>query len=137
MHIAADGGHLNAVKLLIKEFPDWINSKSLEGETPLSIAIRAKRAKVVRTLISFLDKSQINEKICDLFSPFFIAVECDSLAVVRVLVINAYQDSPDQLKSLLRETNLLGETVLHIAVRENHIEMVRFLVDLLKRMDYH
>ncbi|KAE9455783.1 hypothetical protein C3L33_12315, partial [Rhododendron williamsianum] len=96
LHVAAQFGHLNYVKEVLKACPFLLRRLNIKKETPLHTAARDGQAEIVKALILRAKELETRE----LESGWGGAV-----------------------KEMLRATNLDGDTALHLAARNCHLEL--------------
>ena len=114
LHIAAENGSIEIAELLLKYGSD-LYVKNKEGKTPLDIAIASENPK------SFLVEDLLHGRMKD------YSLENELLKVIRrgnnQKAIELLTNSID-INAKLSST----KTLLHIAVQENNIEIVKFLL---------
>ncbi|KAL7235805.1 hypothetical protein ACSBR1_019150 [Camellia fascicularis] len=114
LHIAASKGHEECVLVLLKHACN-IHLLDMEGNTALWDAISSKHHSIFRTLYhcaAISDPYTAGDLLCT-------AAKRNNLAVMK-----------DLLKQGLHidSKNRHGQTALQIAVAENHVDMIKFLV---------
>jgi ankyrin repeat protein len=118
LHIAAEGGHLEVVEVLLK-FGAVIDSKDEYGITALHIAVEGGHLEVVEVLLKF--GAVIDSKNDFGITALHIAADKGHLEVVKVLLkIGAVIDSTDRH----------GRTALHTAALRCHLDIVKFLLKI-------
>jgi ankyrin repeat protein len=65
LHEAAAHGHLHAVKVLLKEFPQSLNELNLEGQSALFLALRSNQSHVAKYLF---DQKDIDIRFADVYA---------------------------------------------------------------------
>ncbi|XP_058182856.1 protein ACCELERATED CELL DEATH 6-like [Rhododendron vialii] len=109
LHVAAQFGHLPCVEKILEACPSLLTFVNVKGETPLHIAAREGYSEIVRTIIESAKKLE--------------------------------QDSESgrgaTTKEILRATNVDKDAALHMAVRNCHFEVNKYLevVILLTKED--
>uniref|UniRef100_A0A7N6A7Q6 Ankyrin 2 n=1 Tax=Anabas testudineus TaxID=64144 RepID=A0A7N6A7Q6_ANATE len=112
LHVAAHCGHYRVTKLLLDKRKDSHN-----GFTPLHIACKKNRVKVMELLVKYGASIQaITESG---LTPIHVAAFMGHLNIVLLLLQNGA--SPDV-------SNIRGETALHMAARAGQVEVVRCLL---------
>ena len=122
MHIAADSGNLEMVKLLLTNHAD-VNIRTDAGSTPLGSAVASHHPEMVKLLIN--NGADVNAKDRDDNTALHIAAWGTNinLEVVKLLINN---------KADVNATNHKGNTALHDAAKnneDNNLGMVILLVD--------
>ncbi|XP_071636453.1 uncharacterized protein [Temnothorax longispinosus] len=114
---AAHGGYEEVVKILIASKAN-VNIKSYDG-TPLHLAAKNGHDKVVKVLLD--NKANIDIKDYKNRKPLELAVANGHLQVVKILL---------QYKKIDMDAKCNDDfTILHIALQENNLEMIKYLVD--------
>ncbi|WP_339047149.1 ankyrin repeat domain-containing protein [Candidatus Mesenet endosymbiont of Phosphuga atrata] len=126
-----------------------INAKSKNGNTPIHMAVLCRDALMVKTLAKL--KTDVNIKNSLGFTPLFIATFSNNLEIVKILLClgarrnisdssgnlpihiaarTGYQDIVKVLLSedTVNEYNHDGLTPFHLAVLNNHIDIVETLI---------
>ncbi|KAH9601443.1 Ankyrin repeat-containing domain [Trypanosoma melophagium] len=66
LHIAAEKGHLEAVKFLVGRYQKWLSMRDITGATPLMAALTKKRQlHVVNYLLSSSPRGMLAPNVCD------------------------------------------------------------------------
>ncbi|KAI8574706.1 hypothetical protein RHMOL_Rhmol01G0375200 [Rhododendron molle] len=109
LHVAAQFGHLQCVEKILEASPSLLTFPNVKGETPLHIAAREGYSDIVRTII-----------------------EC-----ARKLEQDSESGRGATTKEILRATNVDKDAALHMAVRNCHFEVKKYLevVILLTKED--
>ena len=118
---AISAGDLDVIQLLLSFHPE-LNHFNVFGDSPLLKAINVGRIDIVKVLLEAganINATQ-NE---DGDSPLFAALDSGRIDIVKVLLeagadINATQNLP----------KTTGITAMHVAVRDNDIQMMRLLL---------
>lgn len=119
VHIAALYGNLDIMNLLIAVNAD-VNSKNLDGDTPLHIAARANNQDIVNTLIS--QGSSITMRNVAGRTPIFSAIESGDLAMILIL----YNSGAGLLDVDADGNNMCHYTILKAS--SNKLELIRFFI---------
>ncbi|KAK2498524.1 hypothetical protein MC885_006168 [Smutsia gigantea] len=118
LHVAAHCGHYKVAKVLLDKKANP-NAKALNGFTPLHIACKKNRIKVMELLLKHGASIQaVTEKQSGL-TPIHVAAFMGHVNIVSQLMHHGA--SPNT-------TNVRGETALHMAARSGQAEVVRYLV---------
>ncbi|XP_047332651.1 potassium channel AKT1-like [Impatiens glandulifera] len=115
LHIAASNGYENCVLHLL-DFQADPNSRDLEGNVPLWDAILANKEAMVELLLkkgANLTNGDVGQYAC-------FAAEQKDLGLLEKIV---------RLGGNIKLANKNGTTALHVAVSEDNLEMVKFLLD--------
>ena len=122
LYAASQGGHLEAVRLLLEANADQDKATNDEGEAPLYVASQEGHLEVVRLLLEAnADKDRANNAYDQWVTPLHIASQDGHMEIVRLLLeANADKDTA---------TTDEGEFPLYIASQEGHLEVVRLLLE--------
>jgi ankyrin repeat protein len=145
LHVAAENGHLEIVKLLLGNNAN-INSQAGNKKTPLHVAVENGHLEIVKLLLG--NNANINSQEDLGYSSLHVAVEKGHLEIVKLLLennadVNIQAGNKDIafylavryghlkiVKILLKHTSkdhMLG--ALYSAVRYGHLEIVKLLLD--------
>ncbi|KAE8124862.1 hypothetical protein FH972_019709 [Carpinus fangiana] len=118
LHVATLLGHLEFCKVLICKKPKLTEEVDSLGRTPLHLASAEGHTEIVQALL------QANADVClahdqDGRIPLHLAAMRGRIDVIEELII-ARQESI--------RVNLNGESVLHLCVRYNHLDVLKLLV---------
>ncbi|CAG5136337.1 unnamed protein product, partial [Candidula unifasciata] len=105
LHLACESGNLRVMELLLNTFPDLNYVRSVEHQLPLHSAVLCGKAEAVRLLLEFPYPQNSMVSFVD---------PATSLTYQAGLEYNA-QDAA-------------GDTALHIACRNGHVDIARLLV---------
>ncbi|XP_074094521.1 uncharacterized protein LOC141524492 [Cotesia typhae] len=150
LHLAAKKGYLNIVKLLVKYKAD-VNASTIERDTPLHLAAGGGHFKVAKFLLSnnavetalndsmnapihcaaisgdtelmrllLRRKGQISRKNLNDHDPLYLAASRGNLEIVKLLV--------ERGANYTELTKNSGYNPLHISVRMNQLEVVKFFI---------
>ena len=122
MHLAASQGDSRIIQMLVERGADVNAHDQLRQETPLHRAVDKKNLQAIDVLLA--QGADINSKDKNNETPLGAAVfrgqkETVSLLLSRGAEVNA---------AYKKECEFRGGTVLHVAVRWNHLEIARMLV---------
>lgn len=126
VHLAAQDGHLDALKHLIDNYDDndhsLLNATNEDRLTPLQVAAKNGQTQIVTTLIDHY-KQSVNQ-----------ATQKDQNDLLALAVYSGSQELVDELIhnygfKVNEEHNNLGQTALHIAAKEGHLELANHLID--------
>lgn len=133
IHLAAEIGHLNMIKLCLTMRPSLLNYTNTFGQTPLMCAARCGHASVVQYLVS---RKGINLKVTTTnlaesshhFTAIHWAVYGGYCGIVKILI-----------KAGAREDSVNGLRPIHLAAKKGHLPMVKLCLnkrpDLLNSTD--
>ncbi|MDX5526934.1 MAG: ankyrin repeat domain-containing protein [Wolbachia endosymbiont of Andrena nigroaenea] len=125
LHYAAQNGHKDVVDALLKVNGIEVNAKGDTHWTPLHAAAQNGHKDVVDALLK-VNGIEINAKTTDEdVTPLHLAVHNGHKEVVEALL---------NKKADIFARNDCG-TVLHLAVVSNNIELIRFILDIIKDKD--
>lgn len=117
LHVAAAGGHLKALKLLIEAGSD-VNAKDDEGSTPLHQAVATNQYECVKELAK-ADGIDLEARDATLATPLAVAATLNLVAIVKLLISKRAQlDAGDERDF----------TPLHHACAYGYLETVQILL---------
>ena len=125
LHIAAQGGHAKIVSLLSTVDNCDLLCKTINGATPLRSAVELGNFECTVALVSALKKQGKNFNYSDKRGLSIVHSACGfqkNVAIVKYLL-----DENDEDFMMMTDHN--GITPLFIAVRENNIEIVNYLIN--------
>ncbi|KAL2679330.1 hypothetical protein Neosp_010103 [[Neocosmospora] mangrovei] len=151
LHLAVTARQEETVKLLLSLKPDSRRISNRNGETALDYAAR----KGFNDLIDLLFEDQDTKKYDRKNTPLHFAAEHDHIDTVKLLVdkgasvtsVNKYDQTPLDLAIKYGREKIVqfllghpdvrlkdrrGNTLLHVAAREGHIEIFRQILDIKK-----
>ncbi|XP_059473664.1 uncharacterized protein LOC132195582 [Neocloeon triangulifer] len=114
---AAESGELNKMKMLVKRGLN-VNKKDLNGQTPLTAAIRLGREDIIDYLLTF-ENLDVTSKQHEDTTPLHLAVSCNKVEITKKLL----------RKVNVTERSSKGKTALYFAVRFAGEEMVKLLLE--------
>lgn len=121
IHFAAQHNLIDGVELLLHNDPSTINTRNSRNDTPLSLAMDRNHQEMIKLLLSRhnldlnIAYTQHGKKL------IHYAAETNSIDVVKLLVLQNGE-------GILNIRDRMKETPLSLAVKRNHVEMVRFLL---------
>ncbi|KAG2669143.1 hypothetical protein I3760_14G021000 [Carya illinoinensis] len=129
LHISSLAGNTAITKDIVLRKPEFAGELNQQGFSPMHIASANGHVEIVRELLN------INagvDHVCLLKGkdgklPLHCAVIKGRVDVVRLLVFAC--------KESLAQVTVHGETSLHLAVKNNQLEVVRVLLEEMKRLD--
>lgn len=107
------------------------NAKALNGWNPLHVCCKKNRLEIARLLITY--GANVSARTTSGLTPLHLAAYSGALDIVKVFVeTNNFQENNNNIssKELLQCRNDRGETVLHMAVRSNNAECVKYLLEI-------
>ncbi|CAJ1365326.1 unnamed protein product [Effrenium voratum] len=116
LHVAAEGGHLCTVHLLLCANADC-DGLDADSKTPLQYAAQNGSLQIVQRLL--LAHADPNKSVCG-YPPLHAAASKGHLQVVRHLV-----EASAQVQEMC-----FGETALHAAVEQGHIAVASYLLEM-------
>ncbi|MED6109981.1 hypothetical protein PIB30_038695 [Stylosanthes scabra] len=124
LHIASLLGHQDFCKVLLENNPAFAREANSEGRCPLHLASAKGHAELVKILL------QINQEACmvrdkDDMIPLHFAAMRGHVAVIEELV----RAKPESIKERIVSDD---NSVLHLCVRFNHVEALKFLVETIR-----
>ncbi|KAI3823127.1 hypothetical protein L1987_04557 [Smallanthus sonchifolius] len=122
LHIAALRGHLDFVKVLLREKPTLAVSLDSVRRTPLHVASAGGHVEIVCELLQVMSAEGCGFRDQDGRTALYLAVKNEQLDIIKVLI----QTRPD----LGRELEENGETILHICISYNRFEAFKLLCQL-------
>ncbi len=117
IHVAAAGGDLEKVRVLLRGAPALVSSKDAYGATPLHHAAGNGRKDVVALLLA--NKADLNAKDNQGFTPLQVALQEDRTDVVALLAASGED---------VTTTDNKGKTPLHDAAFNGHKEAAELLL---------
>ncbi|MBH5362450.1 MULTISPECIES: ankyrin repeat domain-containing protein [unclassified Wolbachia] len=147
---AAEAGYLSEVRELLKKGAD-IETKGIDGYTPLHLAVKYGRLEVAKFLIE--KRANVDNKGNGGHTPLHYAVLNGHLEVAKLLIerganINEKDNDDNTLlhlaaekgrlnvvdklideEAMVNEENSYGYTPLHLAVKNGHLEVVKKLIE--------
>ncbi|XP_032820919.1 uncharacterized protein LOC116948400 [Petromyzon marinus] len=120
LHVASWRGETQCLRLLLKEFPGWVDRRTLNEETGLLLATRRGHVACMRLL---LEEGGANPDICanNRETPLYSACERGDLAAASLLL----QFGADPAQRCAR-----GSTALHAASARGSVELLALLLQL-------
>jgi ankyrin repeat protein len=119
LHLAAEVGKTDAVRLLVERWPEGAREKNEELDTPLHLAVKMGKTDAVRLLVERWPEGA-REKNKNLDTPLHLAAEVGETEVVRLLL--------EHWPEGVREKNKNLDTPLHLAGK------VPYMADMLDLM---
>ncbi|MED6132984.1 hypothetical protein PIB30_024061 [Stylosanthes scabra] len=124
LHIASLLGHQDFCKVLLENNPAFAGEANSEGRCPLHLASAKGHAEVVKILLQ-IDQESCMVRDKDDMIPLHFAAMRGHVAVIEELV----RAKPESIKERIVSDD---STVLHLCVRFNHLEALKFLVETIR-----
>lgn len=125
-HITCHCGHLEITKYLLQRSADP-NAKALNGWNPLHVCCKKNRLEIARLLMNY--GANVSARTTSGLTPLHLAAYSGAYDIVKVFVETIFGAQEITNKELLQSRNDRGETVLHMAVRSNNADCVKFLLE--------
>ncbi|KAI3716460.1 hypothetical protein L1987_67358 [Smallanthus sonchifolius] len=122
LHIAALRGHLDFVKVLLREKPTLAMSLDSVRRTPLHVASAGGHVEIVRELLQVMSAEGCGFRDQDGRTALYLAAKNEQLEVIKVLI--------ETKQDLGKELEENGETILHICISYNRFEAFKLLCQL-------
>jgi ankyrin repeat protein len=119
LHQAAGGGHAEIVRLLLSGSKAELNVRGQHGMTPLLLALSQGHAEVVKYLLEAGADVTLADEVGN--TALYLAVELDQVEIVRLLLSHS--------KAELNVKGQRGMTLLLLALRRGHAEVVKYLLE--------
>ena len=119
LYLAAQNGHINLVKLLVRAGADVESENTLSRETPLGCAARNGHLEVVKFLVKEAG-ADVESKSFYGWTPLGRAAQKGHLEAVRFLVEEGCAN--------VKWKDVWEQTPLNLAAEDGHLEVVKFLV---------
>jgi ankyrin repeat protein len=123
---AVEHDNVEKVMKMLARYPSLINSTTKEDYSPLHHAVCFGSIKILKYFVS--REMDFTENTPEDFSPLQLAVRYNQMTALKLIVYYLKRKTRKSLADLLNESTDLF-TAMHIAVKENHEEMLRFLVE--------
>ncbi|CAL1291841.1 unnamed protein product [Larinioides sclopetarius] len=118
LHIASSFGRVETVKFFLEYHKPSINDETIDGKTPLHLAIQYGHKEVVEILLQ--NNACTNFKSGG-FSSLWYAVWYDRKEIVEILL--------ERTQNVNANVRMGGYTSLHVAAEKGHSELVKFLLE--------
>jgi transcriptional regulator with XRE-family HTH domain len=120
LHISAEYGHLDIVKMLVIEYGARVEALNYRNQTPLMLAANEGHTDVVRILAKEFD-ARVDIKDTSGYTPLFRAAKYGRIETLKCLVYELGADVDISTND--------GSLPLHIAAINGHLEEVKVLTD--------
>lgn len=117
LHIATKLGDPNKIELLLKNGA-YAYIADADGLTPFHLAAQLKDPEILNIFIRF--GANVNSLCKKGMTPFLYTVQAGNIPGMKLFISQKISDV----------TNVQGETALHIAIKNNQIEALNFLLKL-------
>jgi len=126
-HIAADNGHLDALRILVQSEGAPQNQQTNGGRTPLYMSAQSNQANCVHFLLTDpSSKADVLQHDMNQVTPLAIACQLGCYDAVKLLVNHV---KPDLLEKMLRVSDCAGYTPLHTAAWAGNRDIVQLLME--------
>jgi ankyrin repeat protein len=126
-HIAADNGHLDALRILIRPEGAPQNQLTSCGRTPLYMAAQSNQANCIHFLLTDpSSKADVLQHDINQVTPLAIACQLGCYDAVKLLVNHV---KPDLLERMLSVSDDAGYTPLHTAAWAGNRDIVHLLME--------
>jgi ankyrin repeat protein len=126
-HIAADNGHLDALRILVQSEGAPQNQQTNGGRTPLYMSAQSNQANCVHFLLTDpSSKADVLQHDINQVTPLAIACQLGCYDAVKLLVNHV---KPDLLEKMLRVSDCAGYTPLHTAAWAGNRDIVQLLME--------
>ncbi len=122
LYAAALNGHLESVRVLLEAKANVNSTNKTDQGTALHVAVLHGNEKMVSLLLQF--GANVNTPMIDGSSALHVCAFHGNVSLMNVLLFNATNKPKVNL-----QTNR-GDTPLHVAVENNHLELVKVLLDV-------
>ncbi|KAA8550411.1 hypothetical protein F0562_002095 [Nyssa sinensis] len=126
LHIAVLAGKTDFVKEMLKRMPAFAQEINEDGFTPIHMASARGHIDIVRELLMFGKDHLCLLKDKGARTPLHCAAIKGRVEIIKELLDNSCHQA-------VHEVTTRGETVLHLAVKNNQFEALSVFVDWLKR----
>ncbi|GFW44593.1 ankyrin-3 [Trichonephila clavipes] len=117
LHVAADNGHLEVVKALIRSGAD-VNARTVSDSTPLHSAIQSGDEEIVECLLRH--GAEVNASMLNLSLPLSHAAEEGRVTIAKLLL---------RYGAVVDLNTDLGQTPLQFAAQNGHFDFVNLLLE--------
>ncbi|XP_031472476.1 ankyrin repeat-containing protein BDA1-like [Nymphaea colorata] len=119
LHIAAKWGHVGFAKLVLERMPAFAKIIDQKGRSSLHLASARDHAEIVREIL------KVDADLC-------LLGDKDGRNPLHVAAIRGFIQVAEEILAAnprcLQEVTPQGETVLHMTVRNNRVELLRYLL---------
>ncbi|KAF3851717.1 hypothetical protein F7725_013489 [Dissostichus mawsoni] len=126
LHLAAKLGHHDIIHHLLSKASKYINCQDDGGWTPITWAIEHKHRELVHLLLARGADVNIRDKVIGKPCPTHVRVQEENVCV-HWAALSGCDDLAQALLEArcdLSAVNVHGDSALHVAARENHLECV-------------
>ncbi|GFY68105.1 ankyrin-3 [Trichonephila inaurata madagascariensis] len=117
LHVAADNGHLEVVKILIRSGAD-VNARTVSDSTPLHSAVQSGDEEIVECLLRH--GAEVNASMLNLSLPLSHAAEEGRVTIAKLLL---------RYGAVVDLDTDLGQTPLQFAAQNGHFDFVKLLLE--------
>ena len=122
LHVAAEKGHVEVVKLLLEHGANP-NARDMYGVTPLHLAARKGHVEITKLLLEHGADPNAKEKLGG-ETPLYWAVVHDRIDTAKLLLEHGADPNNKSKRFIVNE-----RAVLHWAVRNENVDLVRLLLE--------
>ena len=122
LHIATISGQTQFAKQILTLEPSFARDLNKDGFSPLHIAAATGNTEIVKELLKVVD----HKELCLLKDKFGLTPLHHAAIKGRICVI---QELVSCCPIAVKQVSILGETALHLAVKNHQFEALKFLVE--------
>ncbi|GKV45962.1 hypothetical protein SLEP1_g52986 [Rubroshorea leprosula] len=138
LHVASLAGHVDFVRKIMEVVPSFAQELNKDGFAPIHLATAAGHLEVVKELLN-----KANSYLCLLNSDLCLLKDKAGRTALHLAAIKGRVDIIDDLlshcshKKAMEQVTLLGETVLHLAVKNSQFKAFKVLFEASERLVGH
>ncbi|GLU19529.1 hypothetical protein SLE2022_357750 [Rubroshorea leprosula] len=138
LHVASLAGHVDFVRKIMELVPSFAQELNKDGFAPIHLATAAGHLEVVKELLN-----KANSYLCLLNSDLCLLKDKAGRTALHLAAIKGRVHIIDDLlshcshKKALEQVTLLGETVLHLAVKNSQFKAFKVLFEASEKLVGH